>query len=49
MNEYSHFNLITLTFFYTSNAFHVSIGVVYTVYTFLIPYLLGNTSASQNS
>jgi len=37
MNEYNHFNPIILTFFYMLtffdmwNAFHVSIGVVYTV------------------
>jgi len=31
MNEYSPFNLIVLTFFDVSNAFHISIGVFYTV------------------
>jgi len=31
MNEYNHFNPITLTIFDVPNTFHVSIGVVYTV------------------
>jgi len=30
MNEYSSFNPTMLIFFYVSNAFHVSIRVVYT-------------------
>jgi len=32
MNEYSHFNLIMLNFSDMSNAFHISIEVVYTVW-----------------
>jgi len=31
MNEYSPFNPIMLSFFDMSNAFHISIGVFYTV------------------
>jgi len=42
MNEYNPYNPITLTFLDMSNVFCISIGVVYTVDTFLVQYLLKN-------